>query len=103
MKVQVNTDNHIEGSDRLETFINEKMNHALKNYTDRITRVEMHLSNQHGEKSGVKDIQCRVEVRPIGLHPVVVTAHNVNLDLAINQAIEKMKAALTSDFGKLKN
>lgn len=101
MKVLVNTDNHIEGSDRLDNFINEKMNHALKHFTDRITRIEMHLSDQNGEKSGDKDIQCRIEVRPKGLQPLTVTARNANLDLSIQDAIEKIKAALTSTFGKL--
>lgn len=101
MKVQVNTDKHIEGSERLETFINEKMNHALKHFGDRLTRLEVHLSDQNGEKAGADDIQCRVEVRPKGLQPVTVTARNANLDLAINDAIDKMKAALTTTFGKM--
>jgi ribosome-associated translation inhibitor RaiA len=101
MKVQVNTDKHIEGSERLQNYIDEKMGHALKHFGDRLTRLEVHLSDQNGDKSGADDIQCRVEVRPKGLQPVTVTARNANLDLAISDAIDKMKAALTTTFGKL--
>lgn len=101
MKVQVNTDKHIENSDRLEFFINEKMVQALRRFEDKLTRLEVHLSDQNGEKSGADDIQCRIEARPKGLQPVIVTARNATLDLAINDGIDKMKSALTSAFGKL--
>lgn len=101
MKVQVNTDKHIEGSVRLQNYIDEKMGHALKHFGDRLTRLEVHLSDQNGDKPGADDIQCRVEVRPKGLQPLIVTARNANVDFAINDAIEKMKAALTTIFGKL--
>ena len=101
MKVLVNTDKHIEGSERLQNYIDEKMGHALKHFADRLTRIEIHLSDQNGDKPGADDIQCRVEVRPKGLQPVTVTARNANLDLSIADAIEKMKAALTTAFGKL--
>ena len=100
MKVLVNTDKHIEGSERLQNYIDEKMGHALKHFADRLTRIEIHLSDQNGDKPGADDIQCRVEVRPKGLQPVTVTARNANLDLSIADAIEKMKAALTTAYGK---
>jgi ribosome-associated translation inhibitor RaiA len=102
MTVQVNTDKNIENSDRLETFINEKMNHALRHFDGKLTRLEVHLTDQNGEKSGADDIQCRIEARPKGLQPIIVTARNANLDLAINDGVEKMRAALTTTFGKLK-
>jgi ribosome-associated translation inhibitor RaiA len=103
MKVQVNTDKHIENSERLELFINDKMGHSLRRFEDKLTRLEVHLTDQNGEKSGSDDIQCRIEARPRGLQPVTVTARNANLDLAISDAIDKMKSALTTSFGKLKN
>ncbi len=101
MKVQVNTDKHIENSDRLESFINDKMGQALSRFEDKLTRLEVHLTDQNGEKSGVDDIQCRIEARPKGIQPVIVTARNSTLDLAINDSIDKMKSALTTIYGKL--
>lgn len=100
MTIQVNTDKHIEGSDRLETFINEKMNHALKHFDGKLTRLEVFLSDQNGEKSGSDDIQCVIEARPKGTKPITVTARNANMDLAIHDAIDKIKAALTRALEK---
>jgi ribosome-associated translation inhibitor RaiA len=95
MTIQVNTDKNIEGSDRLEKFIDEKMNHALKRFDGKLTRIEIFLSDQNGEKSGADDIQCIIEARPKGTKPITVTARNANLDLAIGDGIDKIKAALT--------
>lgn len=101
MKVQVNTDKHIESSARLQNYIDERMSAALKHFDDKLTRLEVHLTDQNGEKSGADDIQCRIEARPKGLQPVTVTARNSTLDLAISEAADKLKAALTTTFGKL--
>ncbi len=103
MKIQFNTDKNIQGTKELEAFVNEKINHALKRFSDKITRVEVHLSDQNGIKGGADDIQCKMEARIEGLQPVTVAGKSNTKEKALDEAADKMKAALTTVFGKMKN
>ncbi|MCU0376793.1 MAG: HPF/RaiA family ribosome-associated protein [Bacteroidales bacterium] len=102
MIIQVNTDKNIKGSDRLEAFVSEKISKSMKRYTDQITRLEVHLSDQNAVKSGKDDIQCRIEARVKGLSPVAVNSKSEKIDLAVNSAVGKLKSSLDSLTGKLK-
>lgn len=103
MKIQLNTDNNISGTEALENFVSEKITHALGRFSDRLTRVEVHLSDQNANKGGSDDIQCRLEARMEGMQPVVVTSRSNSKDKAIGEAINKMKATLSSVIGKMKD
>lgn len=103
MKIQLNTDKNIPGSEKLEAFLTEKINRSLKRFASRITRIEVHLSDQNAQKSGADDIQCKIEARIEGVHPVIVTDRNDTKEKAIDSAIDKMKSALDTVTGKLKN
>jgi ribosomal subunit interface protein len=103
MKVQFNTDKNIEGSANLEKFVSEKINHSLKHFSDSITRVEVHLSDQNADKGGKDDIQCKLEARIEGLQPVIAIAKSASKEKALDEAVEKIKAALDSKLGKMKN
>lgn len=101
MLIQLNTDNHIEGRDRLAAHVNERFTHDLRRFSDHITRLEVHLSDQNAGKSGGGDKQCVLEARVAGIDPVAVTHTADNLDQAISGASDKLIAKLTSTLGKL--
>ncbi len=103
MKVQFNTDKNIQGTAALETHVSEKVNHVLKHLVDHLTRLEVHLSDQNAEKAGADDIQCKIEARIKGMQPVTVVGKNDSKEVALDDALEKMKAALTTITGKMKN
>ena len=103
MKVQFNTDKNIQGTEQLEKFVSEKINHQLKYFADQITRIEVHLSDQNADKGGVDDIQCRIEARIKGLQPIMVASKNSTKEIAIDEAVGKIKASLGTVFGKMKN
>ncbi len=100
MKIQVNTDHTIEGREplieRVETIIEE----GLSRFSDRITRVEIHLSDVNAGRTG-DDKACVIEVRPNGLDPVVTTDKADTVDKAVRSATHKMVSLLSSTFGKL--
>lgn len=100
MKIQLNTDKNIQGTEKLETFVSEKINHAFKQFADKITRTEIHLSDQNANKTGTDDIQCKIEVRLEGLQPVIVASKSSSKEKAIDDAINKMKATLDTKTGK---
>jgi ribosomal subunit interface protein len=101
MIIQLNSDKNIQVSEKLETFVSQKINRSLKRFTGRITRIEVHLSDQNAGKSGSDDMQCRIEARIKDLQPVTVTARSSTKEKALSEAIDKMKAALDSAIGKL--
>ena len=103
MKIQVNTDKNIEGTEMLETFVSEKIRSGLKHFVDKITRIEVHLSDQNADKGGIEDIQCKIEARVEDLQAVMVVSKSSSIEKALNDAVDKMKATLGTIVGKMKN
>lgn len=103
MKVQFNTDKNIQGTEKLESFFTEKINHDLDRFADKITRIEVYLSDQNADKGGKDDILCKLEARIEGMQPILVAGKNSAKEKAIDDAINKMKAALTTIVGKMRN
>ncbi len=103
MKLQFNTDKNIQGTEVLEAMVTEKLNHDLRHFADKITRIEVHLSDQNAEKSGPDDIQCKLEARLEGRQPVLVTGSSASKEKAVDDAIDKLKATLTTILGKMRN
>ena len=101
MKIQVNTDAHIEGHERLAAHVSATLEHALKRFSDHVTRVEVHLSDENGEKAGPQDQRCMLEVRLEGRQPVAVTEHANTQEQAVNGATQKMLRLLDSTLGRL--
>jgi hypothetical protein len=52
MVIQINTDRNIEGNSRLEGYVKETLHSKLERFSDKITRIEVHLSDQNGNKPG---------------------------------------------------
>ena len=103
MQIQFNTDKNIEGEERLEEFMTEKIKKSLERFSEWVTRIEVHLSDQNAHKSGANDMQCMLEARIKGQQPIAVSSKSDIKEKAINDAISKMKAALTTRVGKMKN
>jgi ribosome-associated translation inhibitor RaiA len=103
MKIQLNTDKNIQGTETLETIVSEKINHELKHFADTISRIEVHLSDLNALKGGPDDIQCKIEARVEGMQPVMVVSKNGSKEKAVDAAVDKMKATLSTVFGKMKN
>ncbi len=74
---------------------------ASKYFSDRITRVEVHLTYVDAEKFGQGDKHCLIEARPAGHEPVVATGKAPNLKEAIQEAADKMQRLLSHLFGRL--
>ncbi|WNW13516.1 HPF/RaiA family ribosome-associated protein [Pseudomonas sp. DTU_2021_1001937_2_SI_NGA_ILE_001] len=103
MQIQVNSDNHIESSIRLENWVRSTLESTLERYDDYITRVEVHLRDENGDKAGPNDIRCQMEARPKGHQPISVTHKADTLDLAVDGAASKLDHALEHLIGKLRD
>ena len=101
MKIQLNTDINIEGSDTLAAQVNATVASALERFSEHITRVEVHLSDENGRKSGQKDQRCMIEARLEGRQPVAVTDHAATLDQAVDGAAQKLANLLDNTLGRM--
>jgi len=102
MLIQVNTDNHIQGSERLTTYVQSVVQDTLSRFAERITRVEVHLHDTNSAaKDSDNDKRCGLEVRIAGLDPLNVSHNAAEIDQAIDGAADKMKTLLDRHLGKL--
>ncbi len=101
MKIQVNTDDRIAGNEALAARVTATVEQALARFSEHITRVEIHLSDENGDKSGQHDQRCMLEARLEGRQPVVVTDDAATLEQAVHGAAQKMARLLDSTLGRL--
>lgn len=102
MQIQVNTDNHTVGSDGLTRHVESVVEGALGQFGDRITRVEVHLTDQNGSrKAGANDKRCVMEARLAGLQPITVSDSGASLEQAVNGAADKLEKTLKRTLGRL--
>lgn len=100
MQVQVRTDSSIEGREGLITHVTTVVESSLSRFAGRVTRVEVHLSDENGGKGGPDDKRCLIEARLDGRPPATATHHAATIDQAINGAIGKLERALDSAEGR---
>jgi hypothetical protein len=103
MNIQINTDHTIDGSAGLKAHVESVVESSLGRFEQHITRVEVHLTDENGNKSGTDDKRCMMEVRMMGQHPSAVTHHAGTVDDAVEGAAEKLKRSVESTLGKLRD
>lgn len=103
MQIQINTDNNLPGSKALAERTERELRSALERFAERITRLEVHLSDVNSDKGGENDKRCLIEARPAGRQPLSVSAQAPSIGLAISGASDKLMQALDTLFGKLDN
>lgn len=86
----------------MSAYFNDTLHDALDRFTDHITSIKVHLSDQNAEKEGSDDKRCLLEARIKGMSPVVVSHDAENIDVAFSGAIDKLIRSLDSTLGKLR-
>jgi len=101
VQVQINTANNVPGRETLTDKVEQDVRDRLSRFADRLTRVEVHVGDENGDRDDGNDKRCVVEARPAGLAPVTVTDQAASIDQAMSGALGKMVTALDRTFGKL--
>ena len=91
MQVLVNGDDHICCDEELIRRIEGVIEGTLARYSDRVFRVEVHLSDLGSAKPGDRDKVCSLEARITGGASVVAKHEAATLTEAIHDAAEKLK------------
>jgi hypothetical protein len=95
MQVQLNTDRNIDGTQGLAAHVTGIVEASLSHVRDRITRVEVHLSDENSDKKrGDSDIRCVMEARIEGRPPVAATHDAATVDQAATGAAGKLSRIL---------
>jgi len=103
MKIQINTDKNITGTQALSDTLEGIITKSLSRFSDRLSRVEVHLSDENSAEktSQAPDKRCMLEARIEGQQPTSVTHTGSGIEEATTGAAQKMQRALDSHFGKL--
>jgi hypothetical protein len=100
MQIQVNTDSSIDGNEKLVTHVKGIVESTLGRFNERVTRVEVHLSDENKGKGGHDDHRCMMEARLAGRLPTAVTHHAETVHEAAVGAADKLKRSLESVLGR---
>lgn len=102
MQIQVNSDNHVENCLELTGQVEGIVTHILGRFSGRITRVEVHLTDENSSaKGGSHDKRCALEARLNGMQPVAVTDTGGTVEQAVKGASDKMRTLLDRTLGRL--
>ena len=101
MQININADKTIDRHAGLDEHVQTVVSNALHRFGEQITRVEVHLSDNLGQKSADGDNRCLIEARVTGYQPIAVSDHAATLHQAIGGAAEKLKRAIDSALGRL--
>lgn len=102
MQIQVNTDRNIEGSQELKEQVRGVVASAVDRFSDRITRIEVHLTDENsGAKGGADDMRCVLEARLAGMQPLSVRHEAATLEQAVAGAADKLEKTLERNLSRL--
>lgn len=101
MQVQVNTDSNIEGHEGLAAHVTSVVEGAVGRFEDKISRVQVHLTDENGPKSSKDEIRCVMEARIKGRAPTAVTHLASTVHQAVDGAADKLTRAVESTIEKI--
>ena len=100
MQFQFNSDSSIMGTENVAERIEAMVREKLERFQDRLTRIEVHVSDVNGAKHGGDDKHCMIEARPRGSKPLGVTGKAAKIDDAARRAANSLVERLDRVFGK---
>ncbi len=103
MTIQFNTDKNVSGNEELIASSRTLLSEELSRFSEQITRIEVHFSDEDGSKDGFNDKRCMVEARIAGMKPIAVTNQADTHEQAFYGAIDKLKSSLEKINGRTKS
>jgi hypothetical protein len=95
MFIQVKAENSPFGNQDWQSEVEAFVQGTLGRFGERITSVEVLLSNgEGGERGGGSEKRCLIKARVNGLEPVAIRTHAPFYDVAIAACAEKMERTL---------
>ncbi len=96
MQVIINSDNQVDlDEDFIQHWQSEISSSLQKRFSDWITRVEVHLTDENSKsKAGIDDIRCLIEARPADRQPVSIEVRGASAEHALSDGIQTLSRRL---------
>ena len=101
MQIQVNSGNSVAVDDELIRTAESVARRNLGRFEERLTRLEIHVSDLNSHKGGAQDKRCQIEARPAGMDPLSASHDADTIDAALRGAAQKLERLLDTAFGRL--
>jgi len=101
MQIQINSSNSVAATEKFIAWASGEIRQELERFSTKITRIEVHFSDVHIDKSGTVEISCTLEARLEGMQPVAVHQEAADLPQSLNGALEKIKKVVDRSLDKL--
>ncbi len=95
MEININTDNHIQGSEAFKEEYKQLLSKALERFDQYVTRYEVYFSDENKAKKATDDKRCVIEARVKGKNPESVSHNADTIKFAFDGAVDKIKSVLT--------
>lgn len=102
MQIHVKT-RSTEEQDTVIARVESRVRGTLSWLGGRITRVDVHVRDENGDKGGGNDKRCVMEARLRGRQPVAVSHHAATVEEAVGGAAGKLRAFLESIVGRMRS
>jgi ribosome-associated translation inhibitor RaiA len=93
--IEVRAASSVKGSAGLDAFAEQVVTAALSRFLPRLTRIDVHLSDDNAAREGGTDKRCQIEAHPASQQPVSASATAATLEKALTTAANHMKRLLT--------
>jgi hypothetical protein len=90
MKIHIDTDTHIHPSAVLQQQVRRIVGDALVRQDDHVDVVDVHLSDEYGQKGGLSYMNCMMETHIDGHEVLAVNESACKLDQAVSGAADKL-------------
>ncbi len=101
MQILVNSGNNVDSDQSLIEQVQSEVAHAVRWFEDRITRVQVHLTDENSEKGGANDKKCVMEAHVSGRDPYAVSTHAGTIHDAYTEAAGKLQRSIKSDLDRI--
>jgi ribosome-associated translation inhibitor RaiA len=100
MQIQLNSAQGVSMSPALEEHINRQLQRVDRRFGERLTRIEVYLTDVNGPKGGLNKL-CKLEARPRGGDPLMAELLQEDAYDAVSGAVKRLESVLGNHFGKL--
>jgi ribosome-associated translation inhibitor RaiA len=96
MIIQFDTAHNVKANEEFKAPLIIILNEKLDRFSEQITRLEVHLSDENGNKEGVDDKRCLLEAHIEGMPHTVAKDHADSYKHALEGATDKLIASLNA-------
>lgn len=102
MQIQIHSDHNIHGHQELLGQVSDTVDKTLKTFSDHLTRVDIHLSDENSnKKAGYNAMRCMMKARLEGQHFIAVIHQAATLDQAVDGAADKLASSVKRILGRM--